>query len=236
MRQLRLLLLPLLTSTTVVQAQHTEFSLHATSGYYRYRGESATGTTQLFGGQSQISPAHTDNPYGNRFTLSYGGGVQTQRITAHTLVLGAQAGYEWLRSRANVNYLITTRIAEPVRSHVTLTNRFINTHVFGGKRFTAGICSIDATVGPEVGLLLQSREQSTASAAGVTLQADNKVFKYIKADIRVRLNVTAYYQRFGLTGGYSYGLTNYLPDYDGILVDRKLYSQMLRAGLIYRMH
>lgn len=162
--------------------------------------------------------------------------MQAQHITAHQLVLGVQAGYEWLRSRANVDYLITTRIAEPVRSHVSLTNRFINTHAFGGKRFTAGVCTIDATVGPEVGLLLQSRERSTASAAGVTLQADNKLFKYINADVRVRLNVTVYYQRFGLNGGYSYGLTNYLPDYDGILVDRELYSQMLRVGLIYRIN
>ena len=222
---------------TAVQAQHTEFSLHATSGYYSYRGESATGTTRIYGGQPQIGVSdYVDNPYGNRFTLSYGGGIQTQRITAHQLVWGAHAGYEWLRSRAHVDYLLTTRIAEPVRSHVTLTNRFINTHVFGGKRFTAGVCKIDATMGPEIGLLLQSRERSTASAADVTLQADNKLFKYINADIRVRLNATAYYQRFGLSSGYSYGLTNYLPDYDGLLVGRKLYSQMVRVGLIYRLN
>ncbi|OWP63209.1 hypothetical protein CDA63_10150 [Hymenobacter amundsenii] len=232
-----LLLLALGLGAATAQAQSTEFTLHATSGYFGYRGALAEGPALIIGNDGTTGGVgFTTLPYGKRFTLSYGGAGQVQRATAHHLVLGAHLGYEWLRSRVQVAALSTSSFSSriiPASGQTTFTGRFVNTHVFVGHRFGAGSFHLDATLGPELGVRLSEREKGEASGGGFTVRTNNRISDDTKLDLRARANLTAYYQRLGLSVCYSYGLLDYERNYDGGTGD--LYSQMLRVGLAYRL-
>ncbi|RFP65215.1 hypothetical protein D0N36_10155 [Hymenobacter lapidiphilus] len=236
MKQLLLLALSLGLSAATAQAQSTEFTLHATSGYFSYRGASATGTSFINGSDTGGS-GYTNNPYGNRFTLSYGGAGQVQRVTAYHLVLGAQAGYEWLRSRVAIDSFYPGRGSQlmPAMGNTLLTSRFINTHLFVGRRFELGPMNLDATVGPELALLRGVNEKGDATSNGTTIRTDRTRYTDTTDDLlRARANLTAYYQRLGLSVGYSHGLLDQKRGYVGGTND--LSSQMLRVGLAYRIN
>ncbi|NVO30432.1 hypothetical protein [Hymenobacter lapidiphilus] len=236
MKQLLLLILGL--SAATAQAQSTEVTLHATSGYFSYRGAAVSGPTVITGSDAATEfPGFTSPPYGNRFTLSYGGAGQVQRVTAHQLVLGAQLGYEWLRSRVRIDYLSTSPFSSrvvPATGHTTFTSRFINTHLFVGRRFGVKAVSLDATLGPELGIRGAEREKGEASGDGITVRTNQKTSNETTLDLRARANLAAYYQRFGLSVGYSYGLLDYERGYTGGI--NGFYSQMLRVGLAYRLN
>lgn len=239
MKHLLLLALSLGSYVATAQAQSTEFTLHATSGYFGYRGKSATGTSFINNADIAPQSGYTNNPYGNRFTLSYGGAGQVQRITSHRLVLGAQVGYEWLRSRVEINeYYASYSLSQPpmpATGHTILNSRFINTHLFAGHRFALGPVSLDATVGPELALLRGRREKGEASGGGTTIRTNRTRHTSVTTDLlRARANLTAYYQRLGLSVGYSSGLLDQKRGYVGGTND--LYSQMLRVGLAYQLN
>ena len=234
MKQLVLLALSFSFSVAAAQAQRTEFSLHATSGYFSYRGASSASTSAVALSDVSSEPDYLFSPYGRRFTLSYGGAGQIQRVTAHQLVLGAQAGYEWLRSRVEVNEIYYFRGQTPASGHAILTSEFINTHLFIGHRFSLNQVSLDATLGPEVGFRRSIREKGSASGGGLTTRTDRERRQPAEVDPRVRVNLTAYYQRVGLSVGYTYGLLDYKRGYAGGTND--LFSQMLRVGAVYRLN
>ena len=236
MKQLLLLALGLGLSAATAQAQSTEVTLHATSGYFSYRGASAAGTSFIIDSDTG-GPGYTNNPYGNRFTLSYGGAGQVQRVTAYRLVLGAQAGYEWLRSRVDINGFYPGRgNLVAATGHTVLTSRFINTHLFAGWRFHLGAVNLDATLGPELGFLLGVQEKGEASGGGATVSAErDRTPGEVSQDLRARANLTAYYQRLGFSVGYSRGSLNYKNNYVGGAAN-EAYSQMLRVGLAYRIN
>ena len=231
-----MLLLALCTGTAApVLAQNTEFSLHATSGYFGYRGASAASSSAIIVSDVAQIPSYTNSPYGQRFTLSYGGAGQVQRVTAHNLVLGAQVGYEWLRSRVKVTEVYTGRgLPTSVTGHTELINRFVNTHLFLGRRFTVKSVSLDATLGPELGWRRNTREKGEASGSNVFIRTDLERNSYADLDVRGRANLTAYYRQLGLSVGYSYGLTDYKRNYVGGVND--LTSRMLRVGAVYRLN
>ncbi|RSK46874.1 hypothetical protein [Hymenobacter rigui] len=219
---------------TAAQAQQTEFSVQATSGYFGYRGESATNTSQLILSDVAQIPHYTNNPYGNRFTLSYGGAGQVQRVTAGGLLMGVQAGYEWLRSRVNIDRLYgDIPSGDAASGHAILTNSSIQAHGFIGWRFRVRQMELDATLGPEVGFRQHLREKAEATNGTSRYTTDTERYASGTPDVRARLNLTAYYHRFGVAVGYSHGLSNYRAGFVGGTND--LYSRMLRLGLVCRL-
>ena len=122
----------------------------------------------------------------------------------------------------------------PATGNTLLTSRFVNTHLFAGRRFVLGAVNLDATVGPELALLRGQREKGEATSSGTTIRTDRNRYTDTTDDLlRARANLTAYYQRLGLSVGYSYGLLDQKRGYVGGTND--LSSQMLRVGLAYRL-
>src|ERR1700712_1142604 len=97
MKTLTLTLLCLLAVTGLF-AQKIELSVQANSGLFHYSGKSATKKSEILA-TSPSSGNYTNNPYGNKNGFSYGGNLQAQFVSKGGFIVGAQAGYDVLKSK-----------------------------------------------------------------------------------------------------------------------------------------
>ncbi|GAA3917953.1 hypothetical protein [Hymenobacter algoricola] len=233
MKSISLLTLGLLLAQ-LGYGQQTEFSLQLTSGLAAFRGTGSTATSIIVAPPAFRSSAYTINPYGRQPGLSYGAATQVQRVGAGHSLFGVQAGYEALRSRVQIANVFTDSDAGiSTTGHTRFARYFINVHPFGGRRFAVKALAVDLTAGPELGILLRNREAGEAKTGqGVTYTTDRRLGARPNFDGRVRLNLTAYYKRTGLSVGYSQGLNDYR---EGSVGSGKVYSQVFRLGLAYRI-
>lgn len=211
--------------------QKTEYSFHLNSGGSAYRGPSAESASAINLSDTNIA-SYTNNPYGKQLGFSYGLAGQVQRVTRKHMLVGMQAGYEVLQSRVSIANISSRGFNTATTGHTTLANQFINAHPFLGYRVALNAVAIDLTAGPELGFLRRSHEEGKATAQGQTYTTDLDR-THPNTDVRVRLNLAAYYKHVGLTLGYSRGLTDYQGNYVGGL--NGVYSQVFRAGLAYRI-
>jgi hypothetical protein len=221
--------------TSVSYGQKTEYSAHLTSGGLAYRGASAAATSSIYVSDIAGYNPRTTNIYGKRLGFSYGLAGQVQRVTHGGSLWGVQAGYEMLRSQVKITQVFREFNADPIaEGHTNLNHQFINTHVFFGHRFALSATELDFTGGPEVGFLRGMHEKGVATFDNnqAEVKTDVKYEGRRKADVRARVNLTAYYQRLGLSLSYAQGLTNYRRNYVGGF--NELYTQVFRAGLVYR--
>ena len=80
-----------------------------------------------------------------------------------------------------------------------------------------------------MGICLNSREHETGTMDnGIKYEYYYALPKNPNLDIRPRIEFTSYYKKFGLTIGYSLGLTNYSDAGLGA------YSRMIRFGISYK--
>ncbi|MBC6696560.1 hypothetical protein [Hymenobacter sp. BT190] len=225
-------------------AQSTEFSLHLTSGLGAFRGPGAIESTAILVPDDGMDDyvylrttrdvPYSASAYGRKAALTYGGAAQLQRVTKGKAIWGVQAGYEMLRSRARVFLVFDQSDAGASADGKTIINSQAgNVHPFVGYRFRHAPLAFDLTAGPEVAFLFRSHEDSRAKSEYGTTYTTSLDRAHPTHDVRARLNLTAYYQRAGLSVGYSYGLTNYQPAIDEVYDD--LRYQMLRVGLSYRL-
>jgi len=219
--------------TSTISGQTNEFSEQFSSGLFSFAGSSATKTSTLYlGGPS------TMNPYGRGSSFSYIFGLQVQRITRSNFIFGLQASYESLSSKVKVVYAEydTHSAGFNVSDGKTiLKNQFLSFHPFLGKRIKLiNWITSDLTLGTDLGICFNSREHET----GKMDNGGKYDFFYTwpgnpGLDIRPRIEFTNYYKKFGLTFGYSLGLTNY-ENTGGSSADMKVFSRMLRFGFAYR--
>ncbi|OON69665.1 hypothetical protein [Hymenobacter sp. CRA2] len=217
------------------QAQTFETSVHLTGGGFNFRGNSAVRETVLISVRTADNDGYTNNPYGARPGFSYGAALQLQRVTKSRLLLGLQAGYERLRSRVDLILIggpWDDNLAN-IKGKTTLTNEFVNAHPFVGRRFGLGNVDLDLSAGADLGLLFYSREKGRATDENGRVYSVDQGRDQPALDARARLDLTAYYQRFGLALSYSHGLSNYRRDWVGGVNDA--YAQVWRAGVVYRL-
>ena len=91
----------------------------------------------------------------------------------------------------------------------------------------------DLTLGTDLGICLNSREHETGTMNNVKYDYYYALPNNPNLDIRPRIEFTNYYKKFGLTIGYSLGLTNY-ENTGEWGAGNKAFSRMIRFGLAYR--
>ncbi len=216
-------------------SQRTELSLHVNSGASAFVSNAPNDQSALV----QYDWAYrtdyfADNPYGGKFALSYGLGVQVTRVTRGSILFGLQAGYEVLRSRVAIKDYFAPRATwvRPATGIVSLEHHFLNAHPFAGYRVLDKAVTLDVTVGPEAALYLSGREKGKATLDGGQTVTINQRRRDIRIDGRARVGITASYRRVGLSAGYSRGLVNYTGNLEG--ADREHFARFLRLGASYR--
>jgi len=231
MKKILIIILTVLLATAI-SGQTNEFSEQFSSGLFSFAGSSATKTSTLYlGGPSTI------NPFGRGSSFSYVLGLQFQRIIISNFIFGLQISYESLSSKVKVDYgeysphYLGFQISE---GKTILTYQFLTFHPFLGKRIKLiDWLTSDLTLGTDLGICLNSREHETGTMNNVKYDYYYALPNNPNLDIRPRIEFTNYYKKFGLTIGYSLGLTNY-ENTGEWGAGNKAFSRMIRFGLAYR--
>ncbi len=227
-----LIFLPLLFITTAY-GQHSEFSLHLNSGLFSFAGESTTAYSTIVVNDAGSEGHYTNNPYGSQKTFSYGLTAQFKRISKYKLTYGLEAGYELLRSQVKIDNVAGVFPPSSASGETTFKNGFIVFHPAIGRRFSLNNLNIDLTIGPELGFNVVSREKGEATTNNsITIKTDRKR-NVPGTDFRLRSSLIIYYQNWGISTGYSYGLRNYSNNIVG--GNRERFSRFIRFGVTYRM-
>lgn len=212
--------------------QHTELSIHAGSGLFSYRGPNAvneTGIDYLYG-------SYVGNPYGRASGFSYSLAGQVQQVTHSNFIYGLQLGYDQVTSRVAVTSVIGDFGSTPLLTSqlAELHNQYLNLNPFIGKRFGTTRLCLDATVGLDVGIGLVSKTRTELMGPSWPWVVGGESRRPMPgADLRPRANVTGYYRSFGLSIGYSRGLSDYTPS--PYTRSPSVYAQYWRASLVYRL-
>lgn len=224
-----LCLIVLIAASSASYGQRTEFSIQAGSGLFSYRGPNSVSETGLnANGYFFIS-----NPYGRASGASYSLSGQIQSVTKRNLIYGIQVGYEQLTSRVAITKLIGDFSTSPVNGRGSLQNQYVNLSPFLGKRLGNDRFGLDVTVGLDAAIGLGSRESWSLAAYNSPFQTSTESGRRMpNVDFRPRLNLTGYYRAFGLSAGYSHGLSNYMANRYS---DTKVYAQFWRVGVVYRI-
>ncbi|EJF10689.1 MULTISPECIES: hypothetical protein [Pontibacter] len=237
MKKVYLLLLAL-GSATVVFGQKMEYSAQLNSGLSRFTGESSTKTTVMVLNDTWGSAPMVINPYGNRYNVTYGGSLQAQFVAAGGFILGTQAGYEQLRTQAKIDrahgfWSHSSSMTHPADGKAVIIADYINLQPYIGWRIKQSPIDLDLTLGSDIGFSQQMKERSEATLEDGTEFKTRIDRNESITDFRPRLGITGYHGHFGLSLSYAHGIKNYKANMEG--ANMKLYTQVIRAGLLYRL-
>lgn len=215
--------------------QGLELRVNANSGVFSFRGNAAESTT-FINYYDPTGTGYTNNPYGARGELSYGGSVTLLYKTQGSFLVGADVGYEDLRGRVDINqvagYTGTGTYAYDATGKTILSHQFLDLYPFVGYRIPAGPLKLEMLAGLEVGMVLSASEKGSASANGTSYET-SMGRKNIKSDIRPRIQLGTTFGKVGVYIGYSLGVKNYFSGYVG--GSPECYSRMIRFGMSYRI-
>lgn len=234
MNKIGLLLLPFIFISTAY-GQNTEFSVQLNSGLFSFGGESATESSSIIVSDVASEGNYTNNPYGTNKALSYGLSAQFQRITSYKLIFGLQSGYEVLRSQVKIDD-VSGEFPDPPSSasgQTIFKNGFISLYPNIGQRFNFNDLDIDLTIGPELGFNVVSREKGEATTNNDIVIETDRERNHPDTDYRLRSSLAIYYKHWGISTGYSYGLSNYSSDLVG--ANREHFSRFIRFGITYKI-
>jgi hypothetical protein len=258
MKKHLLALMAILLAISPVFAQKLEFSVQANSNLFHFSGNSAVGTSMVMQGNTASNPtvdkmSYTNNPYGNKNSFGYGAGIQGQFITKGGFIIGIQAGYEFLRSKVDIDtytrytsgYLLADAVfaspSYPVKGNTNLQNQTINLNPYIGYRLHLSKVRLDILPGMDVGLILKTTDKGSVKDNNNNVYPVNRELSKAPTDVRLRLGAVAGYGRYGLNASYAHGLTNYLSGMvstsnNGDGSTFSAHSELFRLGLSYRIN
>jgi len=234
-----------------LKAQSFEFSIQANSGVSHLTGGSALRTTTFNGSSTQQNAGYPNNT-GNLSAPDFGADLQLQYNFKCGFILGAQAGFEQFSSKVNINgvygsydapvlflnigtlYPATTFVS--ATGHVTDHWDYINFNPYFGYRFAFKKVKLDVLPGFDIA-------EGTGSSETVNVKASDGSY-YNKStlpsdkpatDVRPRIGLAAYYQRFGVVASYSKGLHDYNSGKTSDSDWPPLRTELLRLGISYRI-
>jgi hypothetical protein len=231
-----------------LKAQSLEFSIQANSGFSHLTGESTLRNAPL-NGSSTESHAGYPNGTGNLSAPDLGADLQLQYTFKCGFILGAQAGFEQFSSKININgvygsynapvlfnistpNLVTTFVS--ATGHVTDHWDYININPYFGYRFAFKKVKLDILPGFDIAEGTGSSETVNVKASDGSYYNESTLPGYKPAtDIRPRIGLATYYQRFGIFASYSKGLYDYNS---GKLSDSDLpplHTELFRLGISY---
>ncbi|WP_299990580.1 hypothetical protein [uncultured Pontibacter sp.] len=237
MKKVYLLLLAL-GSATLSFGQKMEYSVHLNSGLSRFGGESAGSTTSMVINDTWGSSPMVINPYGSRYNLALGASLQAQYVASNGFLLGTQAGYEQLRTRAKIDrahgyWSHSSSMNHPADGEAVIIADYINLQPYIGWRVKQSPVDLDLTLGTDIAFNQQMKERSEATLEDGTEFKIRRDRSESITDFRPRLGVTGYHGHFGLSLSYAHGIKNYKANMDG--ANMKLYTRTFRLGLLYRL-
>jgi hypothetical protein len=223
MKKLILNLILLCSFSPLLRAQSFEISVGANTGMFAYHGTGTTPTAEIITG-SQSSENYVNNPYVNKYALSYGVSVQPQFVFKSGFIVGLQGSYNILRSTAPVtsvypydidylpNYYNVETGNQPATGNVTMRAQEINVNPYIGYRLQAGSIKLDIMPGLGFGFDLNNREKGsgTIESSHTNYPVDYETEKSL-TDLQLKLGIGAEWHKWGLVASYTRGTRNIVP-------------------------
>ncbi len=220
----------------VSYGQKTEFWVSLNSGLFSFAGVSAESVTGI-NFNKQMQSGYTNNPYGSKCGLAIGLSGNIKRVSKQNFVLGADLGYEKLRSKIEINKIYgrsgSSTYSLDATGKTFLNSNFISLRLFAGYRLPVNKVILDFTGGLEIGYCLSAKESGSATDSDGTKYETSADRQTIDFDFRPGIQVAANYKNAGAYIGYSFGLTNYRADFDG--GKNEAYARLLRFGLTHQI-
>jgi hypothetical protein len=250
MKKLLLILICFIATSSF--AQNLEFSLQLNSGLSKFRGAGTTDVSYV--NENQPSANFTNNPYGTKQAIDYGLSADLKLVTKPGILLGLQAGYDILRSRVDlyqaqhaVYFTLNTAYfayqVPVVGGYSIVSNQFINLNPYIGYRIKIKQCSVDLMPGMDMGIGTKSHENGQTTADDNTTVTTDRDLNKPLLDWRLRFDVKLNCDKFGLSLGYSRGISQYgstqyyqlYQDSNNLPAPQAVYSNIIRIGLSYRL-
>lgn len=235
MKKLILTITTLLT-LTIAHGQKTEYRISLNSGLFSFAGQTAS-KTSFINFNDQTKSGYTNNPYGSKNGLCNGVSGNIQRVTKRNFILGLDLGYEILRSKISIFGIAgsteTSTYGYPATGQTFLNNNFMNINPFLGYRIIEKPIILDITGGIDYAYCFKSNEVGHATDSNGTKYETSRDIETIKSEVRPRIQISTYYNKFGLYVGYSYGFISYMSGYLGAF--NESYARLLRFGLTYQI-
>ncbi|MDR3693954.1 hypothetical protein [Mucilaginibacter sp.] len=232
---------------TQLHAQNVEVSLLGNTGLFRYTGNYTTSASFINGAVANSKAGYTNNPYGNKFGFSYGGGVQVQYVGRSGFIFGLQGGYQILRSRVDLNDVYRTDLNQSgiditgpgptaATGQTYLQSQDINVNPYIGYRLKIKKVKLDLMPGFDLGFNLNTHEYGKATDMGGNIYKTDLDRGKFPADFRFSFRAALSYNKFSITTGFVQGLTNFS---NHLLNDSPTayytHSQLISLGLAYRI-
>ncbi len=220
-------------------AQKTELKVSFNSGLFSFAGSSVESTSKInYNKTSNFEErSYTNNPYGSKSGIGYGISVDVTRVTKNGVVIGADLGYEVLRSLITIDGINgfdgTAYFQLKADGQTFLNYHFINLFLHFGKRFNLNETDIDIVGGFDLNQCVKGVE--TGSATDVNGKEYTTYFnrKTITADPRLRIQMNVKYSKIGFNVGYAHGFVNYNAGFIG--GNSRFNSRLIRFGLSYQI-
>lgn len=234
MKKLTLKLMFLVSAFTGY-TQATEFSARLNSGFFYFSGESVESTTHINYNLTE-EDGYTNNPYGNRATLSYGFSANLNRITKSNFRMSVDIGYEVLRSKIDINMVSlwdgSNATSEVAEGQTFFKNSFVNFYPSMGYRLTIKSYNLDFDIGLDVAKNLSNIDKGQAESNTRTYEVERER-STINSDIKGRYQLTISKNKMGGYLGFSNGMKNYKEGFAGGV--NLAFSRMIRFGLVYKL-
>lgn len=221
----------LVLSIIELKAQSFEISAQANTGLSHYTGAGTVSSTFL----NADEQSHTGYPNGtgNRNAVIFGADIQWQYIAKCNFIFGIQTGYEALGSKIDITSINSP--GTPATGTFTDHLNYINLNPYFGYRFKLSRIKLDVMPGLDFALGIHGSETGKAVTNDNVTYTANDINGTTRSDVRLRLGLAAYYQKFGITVSYAHGLADFNS---GALSDSVLPTlrvEVVRVGLSYRI-
>ncbi len=222
-------------------AQKKEIRVTLYSGFASFKGEAATGNTNMTGYSPTSDMCFPGNVFGTKPGFSAGAELKLSFLTKSGMLINLQSGYESLSTSQKINYINPSALSSSI-AYVPATGKSRSVHQFIsifpslGYRIKAGPLKVDLSAGLVIAPCIAAREKSsaTATSGNRTLTSDTKI-DHPGNDIRPSLETLVQYKKLGLTLGYQFGSRNFNPLLIGSNTQLEAKMRFLKVGISYRL-
>ena len=225
-------------------AQNIEVFAQAYSGLFHYSGNGTASTSTINYAQPPFH-SYPNYSFGNKNGFSYGVDIQAQHVAKCGFISGLQAGYDILRSKADITGIngelilwtdLPGSFTIPVKGTSVVQNQYINFNPYVGYRLPVKKIKIDLLAGVDLPVGVNSYEKSRSVASDGTVYQTNVNYGKGGFDPRSSFGIEVSYKKFGIIASYAHGIINHSA---GLMNDSPVvyeaYSEVLRFGITYKI-
>jgi len=227
-----------------VKAQHIELALQAYGGLFHFSGGTTSSESAVNLASSIYGQSPNNNPFGSNNAFSYGFGARATLVKKSGFIFGLSAGYELLRSSlaissvyinsnisGNAFYDIISSYQINASGQTILTSKQVIMSPFIGYRIKVNKVKIDFMPGVDFGFNLKSTEADQASDTNGNNYFTSTNLQRLPTDLRLKFGAAMSFLNYGLTAGFSQGLTNLNKN----TANNSANSEFLQLGISYKL-